>query len=139
MADNLGGIQGLDAVLGRLKQLHGKKQINAIKMAMRKGANIIKKDAVARAGALDDSETPNKIYKEIVTRMRKQRGNELRISVGVRGGARKYVSNRANRRAGKVGKSYETGGIVWYWRILEFGSVKMAARPFMRPALKASA
>lgn len=43
------------------------------------------------------------------------------MQVGIRGGARKSGDN------------------VFYWRFLEFGTEKMAARPFMRPALESKA
>ena len=59
--------------------------------------------------------------------------------VGVMGGARQktYVDNRANRRAGRVGATYEVEDAeTFHWRFLELGTRKMRARPFMRPALE---
>jgi HK97 gp10 family phage protein len=38
------------------------------------------------------------------------------------------------RAAGEKGKMRDA----FYWRFLEFGTVKMAARPFMRPAFDVS-
>ncbi|MNN92971.1 hypothetical protein D3C81_2113340 [compost metagenome] len=56
------------------------------------------------------------------------------------GGARQYAGTAANRRKGRVGETYKTGGSAsnpggdtWYWRMLEFGTSRMAARPFLRP------
>lgn len=40
---------------------------------------------------------------------------------------------RANRRQGRVGQESATAN-AYYWRFLEFGTSKAAARPFIRPA-----
>lgn len=135
MADSL-NIRGLDAALGKLRALRGKEQIKAVRQALRKGANIVRKDAQARAKALDDPSTTQAIHKEIVVRQGRFRNGELSMRVGVRGGAKAYVDSARNRREGRVGRAYEGGGNVYHWRFLEFGTSKMAARPFMRPALE---
>lgn len=129
-------IQGLDAVLGRLAQLQGKEMKKAVTASLRKGANLVKKDAASRAQAFDDPSTPAQIFKEIVVRTGKVSNREdVRLRVGVKGGAKNFKDTKQNRRMGRVGKAYEGGGNVYWWRFLEFGTSKMAARPFMRPAL----
>ena len=59
-------------------------------------------------------------------------------------GSKSYADTTENKRMGRVGKSYKTGGDkdnpggdTWYWRLIEFGTVKMPAKPFMRPAIAA--
>ena len=68
--------------------------------------------------------------------------------VGVRGGAKKYVDDKGNRRKGRVGKSYKVGGSkgnpggdTFYWRFLELGApgAGIAARPFMHTAMTQNA
>lgn len=49
---------------------------------------------------------------------------------------RKYANTARNRRKRRVGKSYRVAGPSYYWRFLEFGTRKMAAKPFMRPAFE---
>jgi len=52
---------------------------------------------------------------------------QFRFKIGVAGGAKSQLDNDENK-----------GGDTYYWRYLEFGTSKMAARPFMRPALESS-
>lgn len=132
-------IKGLGDAMKKLRTLGPKLQKKGLGVALRKGAAIVRKDAVNRAKVFDRTGTPNKIFKEIVTRTNAKRGRQVGgvvVQVGVKGGAKQYVDNRKNRRAGRVGGSYEGPGSVFYWRFLEFGTSKMAARPFMRPALE---
>lgn len=109
-----------------------------LRKALNKGAKIVQKAAVARAKRFDRPGTPKKVYEEIVVRANAKLGKlegGYAISIGVKGGAKHYVSNRNNRAAKRVGKRYEGPGNVYYWRFLEFGTSKMKAQPFMRPAL----
>ncbi|UHQ21888.1 HK97 gp10 family phage protein [Lysobacter sp. 5GHs7-4] len=131
-------IKGAAEVERKLRALSPQLQRKALNQAMRKGMAPVKRAAVTRARAFDDPATAQSIAKEIVIRSNRRKGRQLGgfvVQVGVRGGARAYVSNKGNRRAGRVGKSYEGGGNVFHWRFLEFGTAKMRAQPFMRPAL----
>lgn len=134
-------IEGLDGVLQKLYTLGPKLRKKALNAAMRKGMAIVRKAAQNNAKRFDDPATAQSIPKEIVVRsnvkkaMRLGPGNFL-VQVGVKGGAKAYVDNRKNRRSGRVGESYEGGGNVYHWRFLEFGTSKMRAQPFMRPALE---
>lgn len=122
-----------------LRQLPAKLQKRAVKSALRKGATVIKKAAQKNAKRFDDQATANKVWKEITvragSRSENRRAKGTVMHVGVKGGAKRYVDNKANRRLGRVGGSYEGPGAVYYWRFLEFGTAKMRAQPFMRPAM----
>jgi len=48
-----------------------------------------------------------------------------------------YVMVRHGKKYQKQGKRGTLSQDAWYWRFLEFGTRKMAARPFLRPALEA--
>lgn len=116
-------IQGLDGVLRKMRELSPKLQKSGLVKAVRKGANIVRDDARNRAKEFDDPNTPKPIWREIVTKVNSRRGRQeggVVMQVGIRGGAR------------------EAGDNVFYWRFLEFGTEKMAARPFMRPALESN-
>jgi len=119
MADSLThSMQGMDAVLAKLQTLEQLPRQKVTQFALRKAANLVRDNARARAERLDDPDTDSNIAENIVTRLdtrHKREQGELKMSVGVRGGA-------------KHGKTY-------HWRFLEFGTSKMAARPFMRPAM----
>lgn len=131
-------IEGLDLVVKKLKSLPEKMQRKGLQDAVRKGANLVKKDAQRRARRFDRPQTPQAVFKEIVTRVDNKAGNKVGgvvMHVGVRGGARRYKNNKHNRKLNRVGARYEGPGNVFYWRFLEFGTSKMRAQPFMRPAL----
>jgi HK97 gp10 family phage protein len=113
---------GLDPILKKLYGLSPKVQKKALNAAMRKGMTIVRKAAVAKAKTFDDPETPERIDKEIVVRSNVKKARRMGpgtflVQVGVRGGAKPAKGN------------------VWWWRLKEFGTVKMPADPFMRPAL----
>lgn len=137
-------ITGLDEVQAKLRILGNKRKAkNAANRASRKAMNIVKDAARKNAKSIDDKDSPNKIWKNIVVKAGKTKGYEkVTMKVGVRGGARKYGTNADNRRAGRIGRTYATGGSkknpggdTWYWRFLEFGSSTNDAKPFLRPAL----
>jgi HK97 gp10 family phage protein len=131
-------IQGLDGVLEKMRALGPALSAKGARTAMRKAANVVRDAAKVNAAKLDDPSTPNRIADHIgvqfAAKSLKTTG-DIMMRVGVRGGAKQYADNRDNRRSGRVGKKFETGGSVFYWRFLEFGTSKMAARPFLRPAL----
>lgn len=137
-------ITGLDEVQEKLRQLgNARKAKNAATRSSRKAMNIVKKAAVQNAKALDDKDSPERIWKNIITKAGKTKGvDNVVMKVGVKGGARKYGANADNRRAGRVGRRYQTqgdkknpGGDTWYFRLVEYGSATNSANPFMRPAL----
>ena len=136
-------IEGLDDVTAKMRELSNpRKQKNAATRSARKAMAVVRKAAVANAKALDDSNSPERIWKNIQVKASKTKQGFVLMKVGVRGGAMSYANTTANRRQNRVGQTYATagssgnpGGETFYWRYLETGTSKMAARPFMRPAL----
>ena len=106
-----------------------------MKRSLRKGANVIRDAARGNAKRLDDPDTSESIAKNIAVqsgnrRRERQEGGPV-MRVGVMGGARDMGKYGEFKGAGKG----NPGGDTFYWRFLEFGTSKMAARPFMRPAM----
>ena len=136
-------IEGLDDVTAKMRELSNpRKQKNAATRSARKAMAVVRKAAIANAKALDDSKSPERIWKNIQVKASKTSQGLVLIKVGVRGGAMSYASTAANRRQNRVGQSYATagssdnpGGDTWYWRFQELGTSRQAARPFLRPAL----
>ncbi|PQL68056.1 hypothetical protein CV952_010915 [Acinetobacter baumannii] len=131
-------IHGLEPALRRMRAIGNEKTVKRIaRKAMRQAMNIARDEARQKVKRLDDPTTPEKIWKEIVVQNGRSRNkNTLVMRVGVRGGARiPYTNNAQNRRSGRVGKTYQTDGRVFYWRFLELGTSKQPATPFLRPAL----
>ncbi|ENR6275825.1 hypothetical protein J558_4094 [Acinetobacter baumannii 1106579] len=131
-------IHGLEPALRRMRAIGNDKTVKRIaRKAMRQAMNIARDEARQKVKRLDDPTTPEKIWKEIVVQNgRSGNKNTLVMRVGVRGGARiPYTNNAQNRRAGRVGQTYQADGRVFYWRFLELGTSKQPATPFLRPAL----
>lgn len=137
-------IEGLGPVLDNFKKINNpRKQKNTATRAARKAMNIVRKAAADNAKAIDDPESPNRIWKNIATRAGRTRGTGMVLMrVGVRGGAQQYAKTKANVRKGRAGKTYATagskknpGGDTFYWRYQELGTSKMPAQPFLRIAL----
>ncbi|MCB1928285.1 MAG: HK97 gp10 family phage protein [Rhodocyclaceae bacterium] len=104
-------LTGLDDVLKRLEQVAEKVAKKALSKATRKGGNVIRKAAIANA-PVDSGD----LRKHIALRLKVKPG-AIYCRVGVKGGAKKK------------------DGTPYYWRFVEFGTVRQPAQPFMRPAL----
>lgn len=104
MADFDVQITGLRELDDALRELAGPAARRAMRKGMRQGANVVRDEAKARA----PKDTGN-LKKSIRTRERREEGGWMRYAIEVR------------RRA-------------FYGRFLEFGTSKMAAKPFLRPA-----
>lgn len=124
-------IQGLGNVLQRMRTLAPKLQQKGARTAARKGANIIRDAARENAKRINDPQTAEDISKNIAvqfaSRSSKREGGVV-MRVGVKGGAR----NRMGKMGG--GKA-NPGGDTWYWRLVELGTSRARAQPFMQPAL----
>jgi HK97 gp10 family phage protein len=127
-------IEGLGPVLAKLKALGDPKRVkSAVRSANTKALRSVRDAARAGAKALDDPRSPEQISKNIVTKAgRSKDRNEVVTRVGVLGGAR----NMQKYGEFKGAQAGNPGGDTWYWRLLEFGTSQIAARPFMRPALQ---
>lgn len=129
-------IQGAEQAIKRLEALGGKEGKNAARRALRRGANVVLKDARERAARLDDPQTAESIARNLTVRgggsRRERRAGGVMMRVGIRGGARDMSKYGEVKGQGKG----NPGGDTFYWRFLEFGTEKMAARPFMRRALE---
>lgn len=58
-------LTGLDDLLAKMKQLPERVGNNAMRRSLRKGANVIKNAASAKAKAFDDPVSPEAIYKNV--------------------------------------------------------------------------
>lgn len=133
-------IHGLDPVLKKMRGLAPALRKKAINQALRKGMVPVRNSAIAAAKRFDDPKTAQSIPKEIVIRSNAKKARRMGsgvflVQVGVRGGAKAYVDSPKNRASGRAGQTYEGGGNVWHWRLLELGTSEMRAQPFMRPAI----
>lgn len=134
-------IEGLAEIQRKLKLLPDRIGKNAMRRALRKGANVIRDAARNNAKRIDDPETREQIWKNIVTqgagRRRERAAGGPMMRVGVLGGAKNRKRGGGTYEVG--GSSSNPGGDTFHWRYLEFGTSKMRAQPFMRPAASTAA
>lgn len=126
------GLKELQYALNQLpKEIQARPLRSAVSAAAKVIADDVKVDVPVDTGTL----------KSAVYRYRSRRnsttGRET-FFVGIRGGKARYANTARNRSKGLVGKTYKTQGEAFYWRFLEFGTNKMPARPFLRPAFEAN-
>lgn len=142
-------IHGAHQIIDRLSKITPKLQQATGRRSARRAMAIVRAAARSRVKALDDPGSPERIWKNVYLQQSRRQSAAVGgvvMRVGILGGARNYGNTKANRRAGKVGQSYATGGDkgnpggdTWYWRFLELGTRKMDPRPFLLPALAENA
>ena len=132
MADTL-QLTGFKELAAALREMPERVARNGLRAAVNAGATVIKKEAIAEAPK-DTGAMQSNLYQKQV----RERSGPMQQTfyVGVRQGVAKYANTSKNRRAGTAGKAYKDAGTTWYWRLVEFGTSKMAAQPFLRPAFE---
>lgn len=130
-------VQGLDGVLDRLKALPeavGAKGGGPVRAALAKGARVFRNQAISNAPR------DTGLLQESIVARRDSRPGAVGATeayfIGVKRKSRRYSNTKRNRGKGRVGKTYFVDGTAFYWLWVEFGSEKMAARPFLRPAFE---
>lgn len=122
MAD-LMNLTGFKELANALRELGPRVAKNTLRRSVAAGATIIRKEAMDRA-PVDTGEMRKDIQ---VKRERDTKGEmSAKYSVFVRAGKKSRLSGRARN----VQKDS------YYWKFVELGTSKMAARPFMRPAFE---
>jgi HK97 gp10 family phage protein len=127
-------VEGLKELQEALKALPAEIQKRPLRSAVSAGAKVIVDEAKRRAPQGETGNLRKALYRY---RSRSQSGTgKETFLVGVRKGKKQYADTAKNRRLSRVGKKYTVEGEAFYWRFLEFGTSKMAARPFLRPAFE---
>lgn len=120
-------LEGVDALVIRLRAASYETKYKGGRASLRKAATVIARQVRENARGVDDPETGRSIARNVATRWNgklfRQTGN-IAFRVGIRQGA-----------VLKDGGDKQTGAPTPHWRLLEFGTEKMAARPFFRVAL----
>ena len=124
-------VQGLDQLAKALRELPQRVARNGLRAAVYAGAKVIRDEAKLQApvatGDLGANQPPRGTLKRSV----------IMKQIPELSGAQKqtfFVTVRHGKKYRKQGKKGNLSQDAWYWRFVEFGTVKMSARPFLRPA-----
>lgn len=128
MADGVEfSILGLDGLLGKLSAVSVDVRHKGGRAALRKAAQVVVQKAKEGAERIDDKATGRSISDNIALRWNGRlfkRTGDLGFRIGVLHGA-----------VLKDGGDLSTNAPTPHWRLIEFGTEKMPAAPFMRQAL----
>ena len=127
-------VDGLKELQKALEELPRQIQQKPLRSAVAAGAKVILDEAKNRV-PVNTGNLQKSLYRYRSRKMSTV-GKETYL-VGVRKGKGVYGDTRLNRRLGRVGRKYTTQGEAFYWRFIEFGTSKISARPFLRPAFEA--
>lgn len=114
-------VQELAALTDRLRDIEAKIAKRALRSAARKGMAIVRDEVKASAPEDTSPDADNIKTKAHIALQTNFRRGVLAVRVGVRGGAKKNPDTP------------------YYWRMVEFGTQHIAAKPFMQPALENNA
>ena len=127
----VGGLEGVKKALrGLTREAKGKE----LYKALRPGAKLIQQVAIAKAPQGDESFTT--VMKSGKTW--NHEAGQLRKSIAIRRETKKYITHQAQLRIGVLKSSRDPNAGAWYWRFVEFGTVKQPAQPFLVPAFESS-
>ena len=125
-------VKGLRELNEALRLLPDRIAKNVLRGACGAGAAIIRKEAVARAPVYTGDVTkghppPGTLKRAIYMKQIRERSGVTKQTfyVGVRSG---------KKQRDKKGRTLDA----YYWSWVEFGTAKMRARPFLRPAFEAA-
>jgi HK97 gp10 family phage protein len=121
-------IEGFDDLARKLRELVPAMRKRVLRNALSAGARLVRDDAKRRAPVLSASakapyRTPGTLKKAIRVRSSKQarRAGDVGVFVNV-------------KPAKGIARGAKSGADPFYWRFLEFGTRKMPARSFLKPA-----
>ena len=126
-------LQGFDKAIEKMKSVSVEMRGKAGRSALGSAARVVTNTAKRKALTVDDPETGRRIADNVTQRIRsryqKQTGDVM-VSIGV--GSEKGRIPKGNPDTGPKGNTP-------HWHLLELGTEKMHAQPFLRPALTESA
>jgi HK97 gp10 family phage protein len=128
MPDTQFELKGIDELLGKFASIKNDVKYKGGRFALRKAANLVANAAKTSAATIDDPATGRSIQSNIAVRFSNRtfkRSGNLMFRVGVLHGAQL-----------KIGGDISPKAPTPHWRLIEFGTEKMSAQPFMRPALE---
>ena len=136
-------IEGLEDALKKMDEMAKNVAKKHVKKALRAAAKPVLQSAKDNAKNIDDPDTAANIAKNLVIRPGKTSDkNSAKVRIGVKGGGQFWRSNKNVQRKGKPRESNPhytplPNDTRHFW-LVEFGTAKTRAQPYMRPALEAN-
>jgi HK97 gp10 family phage protein len=112
-------VEGLDQLADRLKGLGPDISKKTLARSVSRGARVVR-NAVNNRAPIDTGRLKRAVYTKKLSK--ESNGNQQTYIVGVRSGKRYQKTDRD----------------AFYWRFHEFGTEKLPAKPFIRPAFESS-
>ena len=127
-------IEGLKELDQALKQLPDRLARNGLRASVYAGAKVVRDEAKRRAPKAvkalgTDQPPPGTLKRSVIMKQIRELSGQDRQTF--------FVTVRHGKKYRKQGKKGNLSQDAWYWRFIEFGTRKMAAMPFLRPALEA--
>ena len=127
-------IDGLADLERALRELPDRVAKNGLRASVYAGAKVIRDEARQRAPKAAQALGPNQpppgtLKRSVIMKHVPELSGQTRQTF--------FVLVRHGKKYRKQGKKGNLSQDAWYWRFVEFGTRKMRARPFLRPALEA--
>jgi HK97 gp10 family phage protein len=127
-------VEGLAELAKALRELPDRVAKNGLRVSVYAGAKVIRDEARLRAPKATESLGPNEpppgtLKRSVIMKHIPELSSLTRQTF--------FVTVRHGKNYRKQGKKGNLSQDAWYWRFVEFGTRKMRARPFLRPALEA--
>lgn len=126
-------IAGLEQLAQALKALPQRVARNGLRAAVYAGAKVIRDEAklkapVAAAALGKDQPPPGTLKRSVIMKQIPELSGPQKQTF--------FITVRHGKKYRKQGKKGNLSQDAWYWRFVEFGTVKMSAQPFLRPAFE---
>lgn len=127
-------VEGLAELARALRELPEKVAKNGLRVSVYAGAKVVRDEARIRAPRAAQSlganqPPPGTLRRSVIMKQIPELSSLTRQTF--------FVTVRHGKKYRKQGKKGNLSQDAWYWKFLEFGTSKMRARPFLRPALEA--
>lgn len=124
-------IEGLDQLAAALKELPKRLAKNGLRAAVYAGAKVIRDEAKLKAPVAIHALGPNQpppgtLKRSVIMKQIPELSDQHKQTF--------FVTLRHGKQYCNQGKKGNLSQDAWYWRFVEFGTTRMAAQPFLRPA-----